>query len=108
MQGRGEYVILHSEVRNMNFDISIVVWGLLGAYAIFTGIKRGKQKNAANIYKYTRESVDKFSKCYCVCLVIIGLLLLLGALFKLLRLSIIFSLINTVLVFMTGIAFYIK
>ena len=48
----------------MHFDISIAVWAGLGIYALYTGIKRWRQKNAANIYRYTKESVARFSKWY--------------------------------------------
>ena len=91
----------------MHFDISIAVWAGLGIYALYTGIKRWRQKNAANIYRYTKESVARFSKWYGILVSLIGIFLLWGVVLKLFWLPYILTLINVLCVVAAGIALFI-
>lgn len=87
----------------MNIDISVVLWVLLGAYVIFDGLKKRKYKNAADPRKYTAESIKKFSEYYGLNLIILGVLLLFGAVIKAFGLPYILSLITVVLMIISGV-----
>lgn len=90
----------------MNFDISELVWALCGVYAIFSGLTKFKDKDAYK-YKYTAESLIRFAKTYKICMCIIGVIMLWGAVIKLLGLPYLLTLINIVALIIAGVIVFI-
>lgn len=91
----------------MHFNIAELVWAVLGAYAIYSGVSKYKSFQNTYMYKYTKESILKFAKIYCACLCSIGIFLLWGAVIYIFRLPYILVMVNVVLMFMAGVIVFI-
>lgn len=91
----------------MHFEPEELVWIIVGIVSIYSGISRYSTMNNPYQWRYTKESLKKFSKIYRDGLCIIGVLMFVEALFIALGLPRIFTGLDVAAMAIVGIYVFI-